>query len=89
MSGETIERKPITMPEINKLISILGLGAWVVELRNVDLKRGRSNISKDEVWMWTKKGHKITLMVCSDGGFIASQSKEPDPDRPAPLEVSK
>jgi hypothetical protein len=31
---------------------------------------------------WTTDGKKVTVVLTEDGGTIASQSKDPDPERP-------
>jgi hypothetical protein len=82
-------RKPISKAEITALRHLLGIGAMLLDLNNVDLSLGRTITKKSdgstEVHMWTKKGNRIEIVSCSDGGSISSISKEPDPNKPEKL----
>lgn len=77
-------RDKITQSQVQALgQAIGGVGAMIAGLGEVDLSLGRRSNKKNHWSLWTRAGHKIDIELCSDGGLIASKSKQPDPDRPA------
>jgi hypothetical protein len=71
--------EPVTQKQVDSLHRVLGLGALVCKLSEVDLNAGRGVLEGNNRCLWTKDGHRITVTLCSDGGVIASVSKDPDP----------
>jgi len=54
----------------------------LIDFGNIDYSLGRGVGKGNDRCLWTKKGQRIDIAVASDGGIIASQTREPDPDRP-------
>jgi hypothetical protein len=81
MSFEPIEKfEPLTKDTVEMLRRNIGFPAlMVIDLGDVDLKKGAGVISSTQKCVWTKQGHRITIGVLPGPGLIASQSKEPDP----------
>ena len=78
-----MEQEKFTKRDVNVLGKMLGLGAMILDLGNVDYTRGRvfSNGGRDATF-WTNNGHKISISFGTDGGFVGSMSSEIDEDRP-------
>jgi hypothetical protein len=71
--------EPVDRGTVEMLGRNLGLAAMVVELGKVDLDKGAGVISDKSKCLWTTDGKRITFSLVTGGGFIATQSKEPDP----------
>lgn len=69
--------EPITKKQVQALIQAAGLGAMVIDWKNVDYELGRG-ITKEGHCLFTTDGRRIDV-----GGYqyglIVSQTKEPDP----------
>lgn len=76
-------REALTTEQLMTLTRIIGpLPATVCRLGDVDTKLGRGVLPGTSRCMWTKDGRRITVTIESDGGVIASCSKDQDPTRP-------
>ena len=65
------------------VIKQLGFGAsLIIDFNKLDFERGSMQTGPMERVFWTTDGNKVTVVMTSDGGVIATQSKEPDPDLP-------
>ena len=78
-----MKTEPVTRETVNMIASVIGsTAAMIVRLGDVDLSKGAGIISNNEKCLWTMSGHRISVLLSSDGGVIASCGKEPDPDIP-------
>ena len=76
------ERYPMTAEQAATVMR----AGWPIVQGSPDLSRGRRCVESPGKWeFWTTDGRKVGFIISSDGGTIVSQSKKPDPDRPAPL----
>ena len=80
-----MNREPITRKQVMSLSNVLGMGAILLDLGDVDYSRGRVAISDLEHHMWTIEGHRIEVSIFDTGGFAATQTREADEDRPEPI----
>lgn len=80
-------REPITKANVNMLVNALGFGATILDLHLVDYSRGALQVGNREKCFWLTDGRRIDISMTSDGGVIASTTKEADPNRPDPLIV--
>lgn len=79
----TIQTEPMTALQVGALRLAAGFAAnLIVNFNDIDYSKGRGILSGLDRCMWTRKGHRITINVSSDGGFIISQSAEVDPELP-------
>jgi hypothetical protein len=77
--------EPVTPLQVKGLKVALGFGAIVLNFDDIDYTRGRGILTgKHDRCLWTREGFRISIIVASDGGIIASQSKEVDPELPPP-----
>jgi len=75
--------EPVTPFQVSAIQAVLGFGAsLIVDFRSVDYTKGRGILEGLDRCLWTKKGQRITISVIRDGGLIASQAREVDPDLP-------
>lgn len=47
---------------------------------DVDYEVGHGILEGNDRCLWTKEGLRTTCTILSDGGYMVSQSKEPDPE---------
>jgi len=80
MKTEVVTKKML----YSLITAVGGISAMVCGLYDVDLSKGRGILDESgkKHCLWTKEGYRITITVCSDGGLIASKSKEVDPEAP-------
>jgi len=74
--------EPVTEEQLKSLVKMVGLGAIILDLGNVDLKAGRGVLEGNNRCLWTKAGHRITITVSQDMGVVSTISREIDPDKP-------
>lgn len=74
--------EPVTQSQVHSLVRCLRSGIQIIDLGEVDFKAGRGVLEGNNRCLWTKKGHRITVAISSDGGMITTQSREIDPDKP-------
>jgi len=79
MSEEIQGIESFTKNQVRALIRCLGLGAMLMDWDKLDYEVGRGILEGESRCLWTTDGHRITITVCRDSGFIAGQSNEPDP----------
>lgn len=86
MAMEWTHTEPVTIDQMLSLRRMLSpLASMLIDLDKVDLSLGRGVGEGTRRCLWTKEGHRIDISV-EYGTFIASQTKEPDPNRPTPEE---
>jgi len=73
-----IETQPLTAKMVSALRSLAGLGGMVFDW-DIDYEVGQGILQGQDRCLWTKKGLRTTCEVMRDGGYIVSQSKDPDP----------
>ncbi len=78
-----MKREAITQAQLDALARMLGMGAMLIDVDGINLALGRQAKGRDAWSMWTHAGHRIDVTLTADGGFMASQTKEPDPDCPS------
>ena len=75
--------EPLSQSQVTAIRRLLGFGANIlIDFNSIDYTKGRGVLDGQSRCMWTKKGQRITIDVASDGGLIASQAKEVDPELP-------
>lgn len=75
--------EPLSQFQVTAIRRLLGFGAnIIIDFNSIDYTKGRGVLGGQNRCMWTKKGQRITIDVASDGGLIAWQSKEVDPELP-------
>lgn len=75
------QRYPMSMPDA---LTVMRHG-WPAVRGTPDLSRGRTFIKAPCEWeFWTYDGRKVSFSYSAHGCLVA-QSREPDPQRPAPL----
>lgn len=74
-----MKTEPFTQKQVQHLINFLGLGAMLMDWKNLDHDIGRGILEGNSRCLWTTTGHRITISVARGGGVISSQSKQPDP----------
>jgi hypothetical protein len=86
MEKETILRtEPVTQEQVNALKrSMMPIARMISGIDEVDVSRGRGVLdeSNRKHCLWTKAGHRVTVVVSTDGGVIVSKSNEPDEEAP-------
>ena len=77
-----METKPLTQSQVNAARRMSGIGAMIFDW-DIDLEVGQGVIGDGlERCCWNKKGKRITVTPIQGmgGGYIVSESKEPDPE---------
>lgn len=75
--------EPVTQAQLKSLMRAIGpLHSTILELGQADLSKGRGVLEGNSRCLWTKDGRRITLTPTSDGGFVGSCGKTPDPQCP-------
>lgn len=77
----TIPTERVTLSQVNAIKRVVGFGSSLF-ISDIDYSRGRGILSELDRCLWTNKGHRITIQVYSDGGFIVSRSNEVDQELP-------
>ena len=82
--NEAREREPITKAIVTMIANNLGLGAIILDLHLTDYSRGAMQVGDHEKCFWLTDGRRVDISMGA-GGFIASITREPDPNIPEPL----
>lgn len=82
MKFDPIEKfETIDADMVAKIARMLGsVGAIVAGMPDVNCDAGAGVVRRDRKCLWTNSGHRVTIEAFADGGWIASKSKEPDPE---------
>lgn len=59
-----------------------GIEAMILELALTDLSRGKAKLPGVGRCFWLADARRVEIEIVHGGGWIASTSKEPDPDAP-------
>lgn len=79
----TLKIEPVTRDQLKSLMRALEpLQSIILQLGAVDLAKGRGVLEGNSRCLWTKDGRRITLTPTSDGGFVGSCGRTPDPECP-------
>jgi len=85
MSEDTIKKiEPVTKKQVDALMAMVPpISRMFCGLTEVDTSKGRGVLNGPGIrhCLWTRSGHRITVIISSDGGVIASKSNEPDDTR--------
>lgn len=85
MTGNKYPKPQERMTKAHRAMLIKQLGfsaSFVIDFSKLDFERGSMQTGPRERVFWTTDGKKVTVVLTEDGGTIASQSKEPDPELP-------
>lgn len=76
-------QQKMTKNDVAMLIKTVGPGAsLIIDFHKTDFERGSMRTAERERCFWTTDGNRVTFILSTDNGILASQSQEPDPDRP-------
>lgn len=85
MNNDTYPKPQERMTKENRdmLIRVVGtFASLIVDFDKIDYERGSMQTKERERVFWTTDGNRVTFTMSTDGGVIASQSKNLDPDLP-------
>ena len=81
MQIEPDARAPLDQATVDMVRSTLGfLNCTILGLSRIDLSYGQATTGPSEKCIWLDNGHRVTIAIAEGGGYIASVSKEPDPE---------
>ncbi len=73
-----METEVLTLAIVQMIQRAAGMGAMVIDW-NIDYTVGAGIIGPREKCLWSQDGKRISCVLLQGGGWIISQSKEPDP----------